>query len=199
MAHYSYLCPKLKLINIKKKREERKKEEKGRDLTYKGIIWATFCRSLLPVVCRKMLQAKFPSSVFGTEVAVSGSEISLVSSLLHCDTSADSLHTKKIERRLIPISSAYAKFGVIPWSFEWARADLTTEIRLRRIMPTSRTDRGRVICLANSPSPRAFYKRMGFDQAEHDLCSARDHGAWSRLSSARISFARREVSVGSKN
>jgi len=37
-AHYSYLCPKLKLINKKKRREEGKKEEKGRDLTYKGII-----------------------------------------------------------------------------------------------------------------------------------------------------------------
>jgi len=37
-AHYTYLCPKLKLINNKKRREERKKEEKRRVLTYKGII-----------------------------------------------------------------------------------------------------------------------------------------------------------------
>ena len=110
-------------------------------------------------------------------------KLSLVSSLLYCDTSAGSLHARKIERHLIPVSSSYTKFGVISWSFEWARADLTTEIRLRRIMPTSLTDRGRVACLANSPSPRGFYKRMGFDQAEHDLCYARDHGAWSRLSS----------------
>jgi hypothetical protein len=37
-ARYSYLCPKLKLINKKKRREKRKKEEKGRVLTHKGII-----------------------------------------------------------------------------------------------------------------------------------------------------------------
>ena len=37
-AHYSYLCPKLKLINKKKRREERKKGERGRVLTHKGII-----------------------------------------------------------------------------------------------------------------------------------------------------------------
>ena len=96
-------------------------------------------------------------------------KLSLVSSLLYCDTSAGSLHAKKIERHLIPVSSSYTKFGVISWSFEWARADLTTEIRLRRIMPTSLTDRRRVACLANSPSPRGFYKRMGLDQAEHDI------------------------------
>jgi len=37
-ARYSYLCPKLKLINNNKRREKRKKEEKGRVLTHKGII-----------------------------------------------------------------------------------------------------------------------------------------------------------------
>ena len=84
-----------------------------------------------------MLQAKFPLSVFGTEVAVPvvrSNKYSLVSSLLNCDTSAHSLHAKKIERQLILVSSMCAKFGVISWSFEWARANFTTEIRLHRII-----------------------------------------------------------------
>jgi len=84
-----------------------------------------------------MPQAKFPLSVFGTEVAVPvvrSNKYSLVSSLLNCDTSTHSLHTKKIERQLILVSSMCEKFGVISWSFEWARANFTTEIRLHRII-----------------------------------------------------------------
>jgi len=55
MAHYSYLCPKLKLINKKKKkgREEKRRKREGFDsqryyLSYRSSV------SSFPVVCRKL-------------------------------------------------------------------------------------------------------------------------------------------------
>jgi hypothetical protein len=68
-----------------------------------------------------MPQAKIPLSVFGTAVAVPVvrlNKYSLVSSLRNCDTSTHSLQTKKIERHIIPVSSACTKFGVISSNFE---------------------------------------------------------------------------------
>jgi hypothetical protein len=61
-----------------------------------------------------MPQAKIPLSVFGSEVAVpvmKSNKYSLADSLLNRDTSAGSLHTKKVERHPIHVSSTYAKFG----------------------------------------------------------------------------------------
>ena len=127
-ACYSYLCPKLKLINNKKRREGRKK---GRVLTYKGIIWATFRLCSCSPWCAENAASQISLMNWS---GCASSEISLVSSLLNCDTSAHSLHAKKFEGRLILVSSMCAKFGVISWSFEWARANFTTEIRLHRII-----------------------------------------------------------------
>jgi hypothetical protein len=63
-----------------------------------------------------MPQVKIPLSVFGTEVAVPvvrSNKYSLLSSLLNRNTSAGSLHPKKIEEHLIHVISMYAKFGAI--------------------------------------------------------------------------------------
>ena len=127
------------------KRKEERREKKGEFWPTKVLSEPPSVRVLALRGVQKMPQAKFPLSVFGTEVAVPvvrSNKYSLVSSLLNCDTSAHSLHAKKIERQLILVSSMCAKFGVIAWSFEWARANFTTEIRLHRIiLPIMRTSR----------------------------------------------------------
>ena len=68
-----------------------------------------------------MPQSEIPLSVFGTAVAVPvvrSNKYSLVSSLRNCDTSAHSLHTKKMEKHMILVGSGCAKFGVILSNFE---------------------------------------------------------------------------------